>query len=110
MRRIFLPKNDKVTEEWRRLHNKELYDLYWSPDVIQVIRLKRMRLVELVARMGTGEKVHTGFWWRYLRGKGTLRRHRCRCRKILKCIFKKWGKGPWTGFIWLRTVTGGGLL
>jgi len=38
LRNIFGPKRDKVTGEWRRLHNEELYDLYLSPDIIQVIK------------------------------------------------------------------------
>jgi hypothetical protein len=38
LRRIFGPKRDEVTGEWRRLHNKELYDLYSSPDIIRVIK------------------------------------------------------------------------
>jgi hypothetical protein len=63
---IFGPKRDSVTGEWRRLHNEELCDLHSSPNVIQVINLRRMRWVGHVARMGTGE-VHTGFWWGNLR-------------------------------------------
>jgi hypothetical protein len=42
LRRIFGPKRDEVTGEWRRLHNKELYALY-SPSTIQVIKLRRLR-------------------------------------------------------------------
>jgi hypothetical protein len=51
-RRIFGPKRDEVTGEWRRLHNKELYDLYSSPDIIHVIKSRRMRSAEHVACMG----------------------------------------------------------
>jgi hypothetical protein len=43
LRRIFGPKRDEVTGEWRRLHNKELNALYSSPNVIQVIKSKRLR-------------------------------------------------------------------
>jgi hypothetical protein len=59
LRRIFGRKRDEVTGEWRRLHNKELYALYSLPDIIQVIKSRRMRWAGHVARMGTGE-VHTG--------------------------------------------------
>jgi hypothetical protein len=59
LRRIFGPKRDKVTGKWRRLHNKELYALYSSPNIIQVIKSRRLRWAGHVACMGRGE-VHTG--------------------------------------------------
>jgi hypothetical protein len=52
LRRIFGPKMEEVTEEWRRLHNKELYALYSSPNIIWVIKSRRLRWVGHVARMG----------------------------------------------------------
>jgi hypothetical protein len=54
--RIFGPKRDEVTGEWRRLHNKELYALYSSPNIIRVIKSRRLRWAGHVARMekGTG--------------------------------------------------------
>jgi hypothetical protein len=57
LRRIFGPKRDEVTGEWRRLHNKELNDLYSSPNIIRVIKSRRMRWAERVARMGEGRGV-----------------------------------------------------
>jgi hypothetical protein len=52
LRRIFGSKRDEVTREWRKLHNKELHDLYSSPSIIRVIKSKRMRWAGHVARMG----------------------------------------------------------
>jgi hypothetical protein len=52
LRRIFGPERDQVTGEWRRLHNKELYDLYFSQNIIRVIKSKRLRWAGHVARMG----------------------------------------------------------
>jgi hypothetical protein len=52
LRRIFGPKRDEVTGEWRRLHNKELNDLYSSPNILQVIKSRIMRWAGHVARVG----------------------------------------------------------
>jgi hypothetical protein len=49
---IFGPKRDEVTGEWRRLHNEELNDLYFSPNIIRVIKSRRMRWAGHLARMG----------------------------------------------------------
>jgi len=42
LRRIFRPKRDEVTREWRKLHNEKIYDLYYSPNIVQVIKSRRM--------------------------------------------------------------------
>ena len=65
MRRIFRPKRDVVNEEYRKLLNEELNDLYYSPNIFRVTKLRRMRWVEYVARRG-GTGVYTGFWLRNL--------------------------------------------
>ena len=51
LRRVFGPRKDKVTGEWRRLHNEELNDLYSSPNSVRVIKSRRMRWAGRVARM-----------------------------------------------------------
>jgi hypothetical protein len=52
LRRIFGPKRDEVTGEYRRLHNEELCDLYSSPNIIRAVKSRRMRWAGYVARMG----------------------------------------------------------
>jgi hypothetical protein len=58
LRRIFGPKRDEVTGEWRKLHNEELHNLYSSPDIIRLVKSRRMRWVGHVARMGEERKVY----------------------------------------------------
>ena len=60
-RGIFGPKRDEVRGEWRKLRNVELNDLYCSPNIVRVIKSRRMRWAGRVASMGRGE-VHTEFW------------------------------------------------
>jgi hypothetical protein len=52
LRRIFGLKRDEVTGEWRKLHNEELHDLYFSPNIIRIMKSRRMRWAGYVARMG----------------------------------------------------------
>jgi hypothetical protein len=52
LRRIFGPKRDKVTEEWRKLHNEELNDFYSLPNIIRAIKSRRMTWAGLVTHMG----------------------------------------------------------
>ena len=56
LRRIFGPKGDEVTSEWRKLRNEELNDLYCSPNIVRVIKSRRMRWAGHVARMGGRER------------------------------------------------------
>jgi hypothetical protein len=52
---LFGPKRDEVTGEWRKRHNEELHDLYSSPNIVRVIKSRRMRWAGYVARMRTRE-------------------------------------------------------
>jgi hypothetical protein len=56
LRRIFGPKGDEVTGEWRKLHNEELHDFYSSSSIIRIMKTRRMRWVGHVARMGGEEE------------------------------------------------------
>jgi len=58
LRRIFGPRRDEVTGEWRRLHNEELNDLYSSPNIVRVMKSRRMRWAGHVARMGEERGVY----------------------------------------------------
>ena len=58
LRRIFGPKRDEVRRQWRKLHNEELNDLYCSPNIVRVIKSRRMRWVGHVARMGEKRGVY----------------------------------------------------
>ena len=64
LRRVFGPKRDEVTLEWRKLHNEELRDLYSLPNIVRVVKSRRMRWAGHVARMGEGRGLH-----RFLVGK-----------------------------------------
>jgi len=97
--RIFGPKRDEVTEEWRKIHNDKLNDLYSSPNIVRVIRViksRSMRWAGHVARIGVGD-AYTGFWWGNLRGRGHLGDPGVDGRIILRWIFRKWDVGVWTG-------------
>jgi hypothetical protein len=59
LRRIFRPKRDEVMGGWRKLHNEELRDLYSSPNIIKIIKSRRMRWAGHVARMGEKRNAYT---------------------------------------------------
>jgi hypothetical protein len=58
LRRVFGPKRDEVTREWRKLHNEELNDRYSLPNMVRVVKSRRMRWAGHVARMGEKRGVH----------------------------------------------------
>jgi hypothetical protein len=109
LRRIFGPKRDEATRQWRRLHNEELNDLYLSPNIIRVMKSRRMRWAGHVARMAEKRDAY-----RILVGKPEgrrpLGRPRRRWEDNIKMNLQDMGLGAWTGLTWLRIGAGGGLL
>ena len=92
LRRIFGPKRDEVTGEWRKLHNEELNDLYCSPNIVWVIKSRRMRWAGYVARVG-----ERGVLYRVLvgkpEGKRALGRPRRRWEDNIKMDLQEVGCG-----------------
>ena len=106
LRRIFLPKRDEVTRDWRKRHNEERNYLCFLRNIIRLIKSRRIKWAGHVASMGRVE-VYTGYWWGNLRERDHLEDLDIDCRIILRWIFRTWDVGVWTGSIWLRTGTGG---
>jgi hypothetical protein len=93
LRSLFEPKKD-VTGEWRKLHNEELRDLYSSPSIIRIIKLRRMRWAGHVARMGDKRNA-----CRLLMGKRPLGRPRRRGVDNIRMDLGEmgWGDMDWIG-------------
>ena len=87
LRRIFGPKKDEVTREWRKLNNEELNNLYFSPNTVRVIKSRRMRWAGHVAVRGRGE-AYTGIWWGILKERDYLGNPGVDGR-VLRWIFRK---------------------
>jgi hypothetical protein len=110
LRRIFGPKRDEATGKCRRLHNKDLTDLYSSPNIIRVIKSRRMRLAGYVSSMGKRRGAY-----RILVGRPEGRRplgrprHRWEDNNKLDLQEVGWGRS-WTGLTWLKIGRGGRLL
>jgi len=104
LRRIFGPRRDEATGQWRKLHNEELSDLYCSPSIVQVIKwaghVARMEESRGVYRVLVGKP----------EGKRPLGRPRRRWEDKIKMDLQEVGWGSWTGLIWVRIGTGGGHL
>ena len=96
--------------EWIRLHNEELYALYCTPDIIRVIKSRRLRKAGHVARMGTRRGAYRALLGKP-EGRRSLGRRRRRWEDNINMVLREvgWGRA-WTGSIWLRIETGGGLL
>ena len=109
MRRIFGPKRDGVTGEWRKLHNEELNDLYCSHNIVRAIKSRIMSWAGHVARMEEGRGVHKVLLAKP-EGKRPLGISRCRWEDIIKMDIQEVGRGWGTGWSWLRIGTVGGRL
>ena len=106
---IFGPKRIGVTGEWRKLHNEELNDLYCSPNIVRVIKSRRMKWAGHVARMEEGRGVHKVLVVNP-EGKRPLGRPRRRWEDNIKMDLRTWEGVVGTGWSWLRKGTGGGRL
>jgi hypothetical protein len=96
LRRIFGPKWDEVTGEWRKLHNEELHDLYSSPSIIRIIKSRRMRWAGYVARMGEKRNAY-----RVLVGKTEGKRPLGRPRRRWVDIRMNLGEVGWGDVDWI---------
>jgi hypothetical protein len=92
LRRIFGPRRDEVTGEWRKLHNQELHDVYCAPTILRVIKSRRMRWAGYVARMGERRGVYRALVAKP-EGKGPLGRPRRRWGDNIKVDLQEVGCG-----------------
>ena len=89
LRRIFGPKRDEVRWEWRKLHNEELNDLYSSPNIVRVIKSRRMRWAGMQHVWGKGD-VYIGFWWGNLGERAIWKTQTQMGECNIKMDFRKW--------------------
>ena len=109
LRRVFGPKRDEVTGEWRKLNNEELSDMYSLPNIVRVVKSRRMGCAGHVARMGEGRGMHRVLVGKP-EGKRPLGRPRCRWDDNIKMDNQEVGGGLGTEWSWFRIGTGGGHL
>ena len=95
LRRVFGPKRDEVTGEWRKLHNEEIRDLCSLPNILRVVKSRRMRWAGHVARMGEERGVHRVLVGKP-EGKSPLGRPRRRWEDNIKMDLREvGGDGDW---------------
>ena len=92
LRRVFGPKRDEITREWRKLHNEELMDFYSLPNIVRVVKSRRMRWAGHVARMGEWRGAHR-ILVRKPEGKRSLVRPRRRWEDNIKMDLREVGGG-----------------
>jgi hypothetical protein len=94
---------------WRILHNEELHNLYSFPSIITMIKSRTIRWAGHVARTGR-RGMRVGYWWKSQKKRDHLEVQDAGGWIILKWIIEGYDKVVWTGSIWLRIGTSGGLL
>jgi hypothetical protein len=109
LRRVFGPRRNEVTGEWRKLHNEELNDLYSLPNIVREVKSGRMRWAGHVVRMGEERGLHMVLVGKPERNR-PLGRPSVDGRIRLRWIFRKLEGVVVTGWSWLRIATGDGHL
>jgi hypothetical protein len=109
LRRIFGPKRDEVTGDWRKLHSEELNDLCSSPNIVRIIKLRRIEWAGYVARIRDRRGAYSVLVGEP-EGRRPLRRPRRRWEDNIKMDLQELGGGLGTGCSWIRIGTGGGHL
>jgi hypothetical protein len=102
-KRIFGPKRDEVTGEWRKLHNVELHDVYSLVSIIRIMKSRRMRWAGHVARIGEKRNMY-GLLVEKPEGRSPLGRPKRRWVDNIRMDVVE------VGWVWLRIGTGGELL
>jgi hypothetical protein len=92
LRRIFGPKRDDVTGGWRKLHNEELHNLYSSPSIIKMTKLRRLKSVGNGRRRG----MHIGYWWESLKEREHWEHQDGSGSTMLKWILERWDWMGWS--------------
>jgi hypothetical protein len=100
LRTIFGPRRDEVTGDWRKLHNEELHTLYSLPNIIRMMKSRRMRWTGHVARMGETRNAYRILVGKP-EGKRPLGRPRCRWVDNIKIDLREIG---WDGMDWIELV------